>query len=163
MRGTGRTAISSESDCPPCRRIPQSPIMGSCDAANCGTFRPYTPIVPFLRPASIAITGIPTVHAATSSSTTSWAASSLPFRLEADGMAIAIYKARLIDGAGQAVEQATVIIQGHTIAAAGPSRSISIPRGATRIDGRGVTVLPGLIDCHVHLCWRGEADVVKAS
>jgi imidazolonepropionase-like amidohydrolase len=78
-------------------------------------------------------------------------------------MAIAIYKARLIDGAGQAVEQATVIVQGHTIAAAGPSRSISIPRGATRIDGRGVTVLPGLIDCHVHLCWRGEADVVKAS
>ena len=34
-------------------------------------------------------------------------------------MAIAIYKARLIDGAGQAVEQATVIVQGNTIAAAG--------------------------------------------
>jgi imidazolonepropionase-like amidohydrolase len=31
-----------------------------------------------------------------------------------------------------------------------------------RIDGRGLTVLPGLIDCHVHLCLGAEPDVVKA-
>jgi imidazolonepropionase-like amidohydrolase len=48
------------------------------------------------------------------------------------------------------------------IAAAGLSRTVSIPKGATRINGRGLTVLPGLIDCHVHLSWHGEADVVKA-
>jgi imidazolonepropionase-like amidohydrolase len=75
---------------------------------------------------------------------------------------IAIHHVRLVDGNGQAIEQATVIVRDRNIHAAGPSRIISIPRGATRIDGRGLTLLPGLIDCHVHLCWRGEADVVKA-
>ena len=77
-------------------------------------------------------------------------------------MAIAIHHVRLIDGTGQAIEPATVVVRHNTIAAAGPSRMVSIPRGAARINGRGLTLLPGLIDCHVHLCWRGEADVVKA-
>src|SRR5262249_11383523 len=39
---------------------------------------------------------------------------------------------------------------------------MAIPRAATRIDGRGLTLLPGLIDCHVHLCLGAEPDVVKA-
>ncbi|MBI5671785.1 MAG: amidohydrolase family protein, partial [Nitrospirae bacterium] len=29
-----------------------------------------------------------------------------------------------------------------------------------RIDGRGLSIIPGLIDCHVHLCLGGEPDVV---
>ena len=77
-------------------------------------------------------------------------------------MAIAIHHVRLIDGTGQVIEPATVIVRNKTIATAGPSRTTSMPRGATRVNGRGLTLLPGLIDCHVHLCWRGEADVVKA-
>ncbi len=77
-------------------------------------------------------------------------------------MVIAIHHVRLIDGTGQTIEPATVIVREHTIATAGPSRTTSMPRGATRVNGRGLTLLPGLIDCHVHLCWRGEADVVKA-
>ncbi|HLZ33393.1 MAG TPA: amidohydrolase family protein, partial [Nitrospira sp.] len=77
-------------------------------------------------------------------------------------MAIAIHNARLIDGNGQAIERATVIVREGRIHAAGPSRTVSIPRGAVRIDGRGHTVLPGLIDCHVHLCLGAEPDVVRA-
>ena len=77
-------------------------------------------------------------------------------------MAIAIHNARLIDGNGQAIERATVIVRHGKIHAAGPSRAVSIPRGATRIDGRGLTLLPGLIDCHVHLCLGSEPDVVQA-
>lgn len=77
-------------------------------------------------------------------------------------MAIAIHHVRLIDGTGQAIEPATVIVRNSKIAAAGPSRTVSIPRGAARINGRGLTVLPGLIDCHVHLCLGAEPDVVKA-
>ena len=77
-------------------------------------------------------------------------------------MAIAIHNTRLINGAGAVIERATVIVLGTTIAAVGTSRDVAIPHRATRIDGRGLTLLPGLIDCHVHLCWRGEADVVKA-
>jgi imidazolonepropionase-like amidohydrolase len=75
---------------------------------------------------------------------------------------IAIHNVRLIDGSGQAIEQATVIVREQTIHAAGPRRAVSIPRGATRIDARGLTLLPGLIDCHVHLCLGAEPDVVKA-
>jgi len=77
-------------------------------------------------------------------------------------VAIAIHHVRLIDGSGQVIEPATVIVRNSKIAAAGPSRTVSIPRGAARINGRGLTVLPGLIDCHVHLCLGAEPDVVKA-
>ena len=77
-------------------------------------------------------------------------------------MAMAIHHIRLIDGTGQAIEPATVIVRDQRIAAIGLSRTVSIPRGATLINGRGLTVLPGLIDCHVHLCLGAEPDVVKA-
>jgi len=53
-------------------------------------------------------------------------------------------------------------VRGSKIVAAGPSRTAAIPKGAARIDGRGLTVMPGLIDCHVHLCLGGEPDVVAA-
>jgi len=74
---------------------------------------------------------------------------------------VAIHNTRLIDGAGAVIERATVIIRGATIAAVGMSKDVAVPRGATRIDGRGFTLLPGLIDCHVHLCLGGEPDVVE--
>lgn len=77
-------------------------------------------------------------------------------------MAIAMHNARLIDGNGHAIARATIIVRDGKIHTAGPSRTISIPRGATRFDGRGLTVLPGLIDCHVHLCLGAEPDVVNA-
>jgi imidazolonepropionase-like amidohydrolase len=75
---------------------------------------------------------------------------------------IAIHQTRLIDGTGTVVDRATVVVRGSKIVAAGPSRTAAIPKGATRIDGRGLTVMPGLIDCHVHLCLGGEPDVVAA-
>lgn len=75
-------------------------------------------------------------------------------------MTIAIHHTRLIDGTGASYDRATVLIRGAKIVAAGPSREIPIPKGSTRIDGRGLTVIPGLIDCHVHLCLGAEPDVV---
>jgi len=75
---------------------------------------------------------------------------------------IAIYHARLIDGTGAVHERATLVVRGSKISAVGPSRTLTIPKGARRINGRGLTILPGLIDCHVHLCLGGEADVVGA-
>jgi imidazolonepropionase-like amidohydrolase len=73
---------------------------------------------------------------------------------------IAIHRTRLIDGTGATMEPATVIIRGPKVLAIGPTKDVSIPKGSTRIDGRGLTVLPGLMDCHVHLCLGGEPDVV---
>jgi imidazolonepropionase-like amidohydrolase len=59
---------------------------------------------------------------------------------------------RLIDGrGGEPVESAVVVIDDDRIAWAGPSQGAKLPRGATRVDLGGLTVLPGLIDCHVHL------------
>ncbi len=77
-------------------------------------------------------------------------------------MTIVIYHARLIDGTGTVYDRGTLVVRGSKISAVGPSRTLTIPKGARRINGRGLTILPGLIDCHVHLCLGGEADVVGA-
>lgn len=75
-------------------------------------------------------------------------------------MTIAFQHVRLIDGTGAVQDRATLLVRGRKIVAVGPSNTINIPKGVVRIDGRGLTILPGLIDCHVHLCLGGEADVV---
>jgi imidazolonepropionase-like amidohydrolase len=75
---------------------------------------------------------------------------------------IAMRSVRLIDGTGQVLETAVVIVRGERITAVGSPKHVAIPRGATIVDGRGMTVLPGLIDCHVHLSLGGEPDVVAA-
>jgi imidazolonepropionase-like amidohydrolase len=75
---------------------------------------------------------------------------------------IAIHQARLIDGTGTVREHMTILVRGTKIVAVGPSNEVSIPKGALRLNGRGLSVIPGLIDCHVHLCLGGEADVVNA-
>lgn len=72
---------------------------------------------------------------------------------------LAFTHARVIDGRGGFLESATVVVREGRIAAVAPDRRVSIPRGATRINARGLTLLPGLIDCHVHFCLGAEADV----
>ena len=77
-------------------------------------------------------------------------------------MTIAIRHIRILDGLGHRIERGTLLIEGTRIQAVGPERDVRLPKGAQRIDGRGLTVLPGLIDCHVHFCLGAEADVVAA-
>ena len=77
-------------------------------------------------------------------------------------MTIAIRQARILDGLGRRLERGTLVIEDGRITAVGPAEDIRVPPGTRRIDGRGLTVLPGLIDCHVHLCLGAEADVVAA-
>jgi len=76
--------------------------------------------------------------------------------------AVAFCNIRVVDGLGQTLPRATVLIKGDRITAAGDARQLAVPRGAVRIDGRGLTLLPGLMDCHVHLCLGGDADVIQA-
>ncbi len=75
-------------------------------------------------------------------------------------MTIAIHHVRLIVSTGTLQERATVMVRGSKISAVGPSRTLKIPKEARRVNGGGLTILPGLIDCHVQLCLGGEADVV---
>src|SRR5215469_3918782 len=45
----------------------------------------------------------------------------------------------------------TVIVEGDRIAQLGPASGTIPPLGATRIDSSGLFLMPGLVDCHVHL------------
>ncbi len=65
---------------------------------------------------------------------------------------IALTGARVIDGTGAApMANATILVTSGRIERIGPSASLKIPAGATRIDVAGKTIIPGLISAHGHL------------
>ena len=69
-------------------------------------------------------------------------------------MKIALTNCRLIDGLGGApLSDATVMIDGSRFAAVGSGATVPIPPDAQVLDVAGRTVLPGLIDLHLHLTW----------
>jgi imidazolonepropionase-like amidohydrolase len=68
--------------------------------------------------------------------------------LAAQSKPTAITDVRLFDGT-RVVPHATVVIEGAKIIAAGTK--VAIPAGASVIDGKGKTLLPGLIDSHTHV------------
>lgn len=57
---------------------------------------------------------------------------------------------RIIDGTGRVIDNGTVVVTGNTMTAVGPS-STPVPTGATRVDVKGKTILPGLINAHGHV------------
>ena len=64
--------------------------------------------------------------------------------------------ATLIDGTGAPpVRDRAVIVTDRRIAAVAADRP---PRQGAVLDLGGLTLLPGLINCHVHLCLSGDAD-----
>ena len=64
---------------------------------------------------------------------------------------------RIFDGSDALTPESDVLIENGRIAAIAPHGTIAAPAGAEHIDGRGKTLLPGLIDCHVHL-GGGDGD-----
>jgi len=56
---------------------------------------------------------------------------------------------------GVLVRDAGILIEGERIVASGPRAAIRVPAGARRIDLGQMTLLPGLIDAHVHLTLAG--------
>ena len=60
--------------------------------------------------------------------------------------------ARLIVGDGSApIENGVLVIDGTDIVAAGAAGAVNIPEGASHVDLTGKTVIPALVDTHVHL------------
>ncbi len=67
--------------------------------------------------------------------------------------------ARLIDGHGGPVaDQPAVLLHGDTISRIGTHETVRAPEGATvrELDYGDATILPGLVDCHVHLIGIGD-------
>jgi imidazolonepropionase-like amidohydrolase len=66
-------------------------------------------------------------------------------------MALAITNGTIIDGSGSDPRTGmTMIIEGERIVALGRDGQVNVPHGATVIDAQDGSVLPGLIDTHVH-------------
>ena len=68
-----------------------------------------------------------------------------------------IHNGRLIDGNGGApVEKTAVLIKDNKIHAIGPKQDIPLPNtNIEMIDANGGSILPGLIDTHVHFLFEG--------
>jgi imidazolonepropionase-like amidohydrolase len=69
----------------------------------------------------------------------------------------------LIDGTGGApLEDAVIVIEGDRISSVGRAEATPVPPEAEVIDVTGKTVIPGLINCHTHLCLDGSPDPLTA-
>src|SRR4051812_29202425 len=56
---------------------------------------------------------------------------------------------RLIVGNGNVVENATLVIDGNKVVQVG--QGVAVPAGALRVNLAGKTIMPAIIDTHVHL------------
>lgn len=69
--------------------------------------------------------------------------------------------ARLIIGdATPPIESGTIVVEGGRITAVGARGAVRVPSGATRVDLTGKTVMPALVNAHVHF---GYEKFTKAS
>ena len=57
---------------------------------------------------------------------------------------------RVIDGTGRTIDNGVVVVNGGKITAVGPAAT-PVPAGATRVDLKGKTILPGLVNAHGHV------------
>src|ERR1700726_4857219 len=77
--------------------------------------------------------------------------------MAAEGPTLAIVGGRVIDGlGGDPIEKGTVLIERDRITTVGKDAATRIPRDAKVLDVAGRTVLPGIIDCHVHSTYRAR-------
>ena len=69
---------------------------------------------------------------------------------------------RALVGPGlEPVAEATVIISGEFIVAAGSASDIETPAGAEFVDATGFTLIPGFIDSHVHIGFAEPIEVLR--
>ncbi len=76
-------------------------------------------------------------------------------------MTIAFIDGRVIVGDGRLLEHATVLVEDGKIVKIAQN-SMNIPKDTRKIPLDGRTLLPGFIDCHIHICMDGSPDPVAA-
>ena len=68
----------------------------------------------------------------------------------------AVKSSRVIDGTnGQVLNDGVVVVDGDRIVAVGPQSTTVLPRGVDAYDAGNRTIMPGLIDAHVHMLSTG--------
>ena len=74
---------------------------------------------------------------------------------------VTVYQgARLINGAGgPPIDNAVIVVDGTRFTQVGRADQVKVPAGAARVDLAGKTVIPAIIDSHVHLSGTREALV----
>lgn len=70
--------------------------------------------------------------------------------------------ARVIVGDGTTtIENAALLVQGNRITSVGRAGDIAAPSGAIRVDLRGKTVMPALVDLHSHIGYEDTATNIQ--
>ncbi|WP_406432008.1 amidohydrolase family protein [Streptomyces sp. NBC_00631] len=71
---------------------------------------------------------------------------------------------RILTGSGMYLEDGAILVEGATITAVGPRTQLAVRADAdeTHLAFPEATVVPGLIDTHVHLVFDGSSDPVAA-
>ena len=73
-----------------------------------------------------------------------------------EGRVLAFRVDRLIDGnGGPPLRDAALVVAGGRIASVGSRTGVVVPEGAEVIEVPGHTLMPGLVDVHVHLAYSG--------
>ncbi len=73
-----------------------------------------------------------------------------------EGRVLAFRVDRLIDGnGGPPLRDAALVVAGGRIASVGSRTDVVVPEGAEVIEAPGHTLMPGLVDVHVHLAYSG--------
>lgn len=76
-----------------------------------------------------------------------------------DDHRVALVGGTLIDGfGGPPLADSVILIRGERVEAVGRLGQVEIPEGTEIVSTEGMSVLPGLWDCHVHLMINGHAD-----
>ena len=73
-------------------------------------------------------------------------------------VAVLYENARLIIGtAAPPIERGSFVVQNGAIRAIGPVGRVAVPSGTQRVDLAGKTVMPALVNVHVHIGYEGYA------
>ncbi len=75
--------------------------------------------------------------------------------------AIAYEGARVIVGNGDVIENGTLVVDNAGLVAVGTADAVEVPAGAARVDLAGRTVMPVIIDTHVHLRSENREELVE--
>ena len=74
---------------------------------------------------------------------------------------LVITNTRVIVGNGEVIEQGSIVVRDGRIASVGAGAPTGAAQGATTIDGRGMTAMPGFIDGHRHIMGGNAEQYLK--